>query len=331
MGSWNATCGVSQLPIQAGDTVKAFLLIQHEWNHELRGSGTVYNTEYFRPWFFPVTASYNSYGSIENIKNDWNSQYMLKSFQRWLKDGKIKILDNEECEINSPEIDEFKTLDDVFDCVERGAVLVNFKKSELNKEKTEWISSPGTLKVGLFMVLNSVFEDLVTEAEKYFNSKNILGSYYKKDWNEIREKAIDASKKIRETTNLQNSNTDPIQNFDNIDGIELVKTFHIEQFLCDMMQEHKVFKHYISVIKDPSVDLFNFFEKHEEIHLFCISMMHLRKMFIPQTGSQSEGYNFYKKLAKSMLSHIKIVDEERKASDRQYRLSLKKEKAKQLK
>jgi len=72
MGCWNATCGLSQLPIHHGDHVVGFLL-EGRGNSgrnegHLGAGGYCYSTDLFAPLFIPVFGKYDDYGSIEDIK-----------------------------------------------------------------------------------------------------------------------------------------------------------------------------------------------------------------------------------------------------------------------
>lgn len=68
MGSWNATCGLSQTPILEGDLVKVFLLSPSvHYESTLTGNGFCYPEGLFRPLFLPIEGVYNSYGSITEV------------------------------------------------------------------------------------------------------------------------------------------------------------------------------------------------------------------------------------------------------------------------
>ena len=68
MGSWNATCGVTQLPIKEGDRVVLVPLVVK--NHDflsrspLSGSGSVDNDLIAQPFTLPLLGAYNGYGGI---------------------------------------------------------------------------------------------------------------------------------------------------------------------------------------------------------------------------------------------------------------------------
>ena len=60
MGCWNKTCGISNLPIYAGDPVYVFLL------EESKHSNHCYSNHLYSPVLVPFHSYYNDYGSGEN-------------------------------------------------------------------------------------------------------------------------------------------------------------------------------------------------------------------------------------------------------------------------
>jgi hypothetical protein len=304
MGCWNGTCGISQLPILAGEKVKAFLLIQSDYNKEIKGSGTSYPSEYFLPWFFPVSAEYNDYGSVENIVMDWNAKYMLKTFKGWLKTNEVKILDDD-AEINSPDIEEFEKLEDVFACVERGALVIKDHHTIWDENSKSWIASENSyIKIGIFMVLETVFNDLIVECDRFIHTED--NEYYFKEDRKNKTKVIKFINEIR--TNVGSEKT-----MDKSEGC--LRDILIRAFIGDAPVPDKEysFGHYKTLLYDPKkVSVEDFINKLEESKSISISMKYLRKMWIPQTGggSQSEELSFNKVLTESMLNRIKIRQDE---------------------
>lgn len=68
MGSWNGTCGLTQLPIHSGDPVKLVFLKKSSYAEDsFKGGGFCYEDRLFEPLFTPIEGIYNDYGCIENI------------------------------------------------------------------------------------------------------------------------------------------------------------------------------------------------------------------------------------------------------------------------
>jgi hypothetical protein len=82
MGCWNETCGLTQMPICAGDPVRMFLIVENRLLH--RGSKDVcisYGSESWRPFGLPLKGTYDEYGRIENIEEDCMSDFLLESIR----------------------------------------------------------------------------------------------------------------------------------------------------------------------------------------------------------------------------------------------------------
>lgn len=283
MGCWNGTCGVSQIPILSGMKVKAYLILQSPYAEAIGGAGVCYTTAHFRPWFLPVNAEYNDYGSVENIEMDWNASYMLSKFQQWLKKGDVRILENDECEINSPDIEKFTKLEDVFDCVERGALVFKHGKKEL--------------RVGMLLVLDGIFTAMVNEATRYISSKSC---YWEKHDKEERKKFHASAVKVRETASKEKSKDTELY--------ELLYEMQLDLRLGGLIEENLAFKHYKEEIANPKgVDIDTLCDALEKNARFCLTMDVLRKLWIPQTGqgSQTEILSFNKVLGEAMIEHVK--------------------------
>lgn len=291
MGCWNGTCGISQLPITAGAKVKTFLMLQSEFSDSICGSGVCYATAYFRPWFLPVNAKYNDYGSIENIQSDWNSTYMLETFQNWLKEGKVKLLAGD-AEINDPGIRKFKTLDDVFDCVERGALLYSCNFPKFDHKQKKYVPNKSFLKIGMFMVLENIYDGLLQESVRFLGLPE--NKYYAERKDEDFQKALVTINKFRSPKTKT-------------DLDELIGSVYVDRLLGDLSEESWAFKHYKTLLFHPTkVKVDEFFAKLDEARNIGTSMTYLRKLWIPQTGqgSQSEELSFNTALSQSTLKHI---------------------------
>jgi len=78
MGSFNATCIVSGLPIQAGDAVRYLALTESKHNPSNKWSCYVSGRWQLRT--VPLRAEYNDYGSVENIQPGLVERVFFKSF-----------------------------------------------------------------------------------------------------------------------------------------------------------------------------------------------------------------------------------------------------------
>ena len=86
MGCWNETDGLTQMPIEYGDPVRMFLLVENK--HSFVRSGILYNsTDLWQPFGLPLRGIYDEYGGIVNIQQDIFSDLLLTS----LKEKIIKL------------------------------------------------------------------------------------------------------------------------------------------------------------------------------------------------------------------------------------------------
>lgn len=76
MGCWNGTCGITNLPIRAGEKV-VFLLIALRANNE--ANTYCYSTGWGYPVSLPIRAVYNDYGGVEDIANNAVSNILAKT------------------------------------------------------------------------------------------------------------------------------------------------------------------------------------------------------------------------------------------------------------
>ncbi len=77
MGCWNTTCGLTHLPIMAGESVVMLMLA---------GLDTTPNQCYYynddaSPFALPVEGEYNDYGGLENIQMSDETQHMLATHE----------------------------------------------------------------------------------------------------------------------------------------------------------------------------------------------------------------------------------------------------------
>lgn len=80
MGTWNETDGLTQLPIEGGDLVRMFLIVENKYSCIENGL-TYYSTDLWKPFGLPLKGTYDEYGQIENIQEDILSNLLLESLK----------------------------------------------------------------------------------------------------------------------------------------------------------------------------------------------------------------------------------------------------------
>ena len=87
MGSFNSSGFISKLPIRRGDRVVCFIATENPY----ASIRSLYIPDcHLVPWGIPVRGKYNDYGSIENIDEDYNTDFLRRLFK---VDDVTKIFD----------------------------------------------------------------------------------------------------------------------------------------------------------------------------------------------------------------------------------------------
>ena len=93
MGTWNGTCGVTQLPITEGTRVAAIPLmvkLQDFSGHStLSGSGVVANNRIAQPIGLPVFGTYDDCGGVAIDRRDSGHQYLRTMLQGTAKASRL--------------------------------------------------------------------------------------------------------------------------------------------------------------------------------------------------------------------------------------------------
>lgn len=92
MGSWNATCQISQLPILSGEPVRVLFLQRNPWSMDPPGDLCLggmnyhskercYSTDYWVPRNIPLRAVYDDYGGVEDVEPGVSLDTLWEQFQ----------------------------------------------------------------------------------------------------------------------------------------------------------------------------------------------------------------------------------------------------------
>ena len=83
MGCWNATCNISNLPINYGDKIVLIPLVKIK---EKASFNNCYPTGTFVPYAFPIVGSYDDYGGIEKVISFPENEKLLRSYEYFFED-----------------------------------------------------------------------------------------------------------------------------------------------------------------------------------------------------------------------------------------------------
>lgn len=109
MGCWNETCGLSSLPIRAGDEIALIALY---------GSGELG----YSPMCVPIYGEYDDYGGIKNIQNQLTVNLLFNEMNRLIGTGKLYIPMSEDEPSEWDKEKHFKSSKDMLDCITQGYI-----------------------------------------------------------------------------------------------------------------------------------------------------------------------------------------------------------------
>lgn len=173
MGSWNATCMVSNLPIEYGDDVKVIILKSKRsktYKEMPEESSFCYSDTLYSPLFLQFDAKYNDYGAVQDIVENYNTEIIMDNFRK--SSSKIKFEGNEHNEY---------TLYDIIEGIERGSLFFYKKLSNFEQSYLSMLSDRDDL--------GHIKKELEESNKVFFRPSNITFALIRKDiWDEIVDK-----------------------------------------------------------------------------------------------------------------------------------------------
>lgn len=322
MGCWNGTCGVTNLPIRAGDKVMA-VLVRIPYRNKLDDmSGACYSTD--QAW--PVTAGfegvYNDYGGIEELVDSPVLDEIEKRFN--VEDA---------CEfINDVvERDEFYYPDAYWD-------MVSYHKHVAKHEGREYVepvkgeNGEGRDGLGLWMCHKSVWDDLTRSSELRTGWGGVHPfSYYKDSFTEYFNKLqeaieMEARWKKRDEENPSEEIDDFMEEYKDDYFFSKIFVSRLPFATCigsrdsgsDMTEDLRGYAPIIEdmiinkklPVDDPSMS--QFVDRLCESRAMNLVLTNLRKNWYPTSGkgSQANPYGWYVKLMESMNKVMKAQEAE---------------------
>ena len=316
MGCWNATCGVTNLPIRAGDKVMA-VLVRIPFHNKLTDmSGACYTSD--QAW--PVTAGfegeYNDYGGIENLVDSPVLQEIEKRFG---------VEDAEEFINDVVERDEFYYPGAYWDMVDYHKMVAKHEGREY-VEPVKGENGEGCDGLGLWMCHKSVWDDLTRSPELR------IGWGQKHPFDYYRDAFPEYYSKLAEAIEME-------KRWKGMDGYDDVAEEYKDDYFfskifvsrnpfataigaresgSDMVEDLVGYAHIIEdmvikqklAIDDPK--LVSFVDRLCESRAMNLAIGALRKNWFPSSGkgSQANPYAWYVKLMESMTKVMKAQEEE---------------------
>lgn len=144
MGNWNATCGITQLPIRHGERVALIpvLVKQHDFlaRDTVLGSGAVENNLFAHSASFPVFGTYDGGGGISIDGQDVGRKHFLSLLHTLVSEK--RLMDSGD-DARPKEVTRFDEAE-VFGTLSRGRLLV-----KMPNQRKAWLVEMRTLYEGL--------------------------------------------------------------------------------------------------------------------------------------------------------------------------------------
>jgi hypothetical protein len=322
MGCWNNTCMISNLPIISGEKVKLVILGNNYAEESIIGrSGYCYSNGMLSPLFLPISGTYNDYGGIEHVVQDFNYNIISESLHKQFGNT-IKV--------DRDDVKENWTLEDFLDGIERGCcdrMVYQGKKTKEFKDAIEEIES---------------LKDIIDEKEKSIKVKALIKSVGEPindelmwlpvniSWVMIREDIWNEVIKItNSTTDIWSSKNKYglylnqefegwIQQLNEINDPDIDQHEKMMRIIRSSMDDNRLFSlpegggnlnkisytEYCKTILDNSDLLEDFKIQLLEFKTICKFLEASRKgwMIQPGQGSQHHGWEEHKKLAQSIIN-----------------------------
>jgi hypothetical protein len=298
MGCWNGTCGISQIPITAGERVACFFL-KHNKHSDNGGSGFCYSDNQYCPITMPIFGEYDDYGCVEKI--DKNGDFVLEHIQKLVKKGDLII----QCDRFGMQKNEINSYETLFELLHDSLIVT--KQNEV---------------IGFMLVLEDIYNELINEignndcSNTYLKYKPML----KHSALQLTTFFIDNRKKLQEIENkikeLEENDPDS-KEISQLNDEKIISFFEIKittgendfQFKFDNYRKYEL-KYYLEkVIITGDIEMI---DAMVDFCLFDEAIELGRKMWTPQcgAGSQSRCYSIHKIIATSILKKIEQVKQE---------------------
>lgn len=301
MGCWCETDGVTQLPINHGDKVRLFIIINNGYD-DIDGGGQCYSNDIWSPLCPPIQGTYDDYGGVENIKNDEYAKNLLKV----LKDKMLPVEDKYDNEEKTSVND--MSLEQALRWIERGRA-----------KSTGYKGKP--VVIGQMMVLEEVYQAMINfdPIEAYHNWSE--KSYFYMPTSEMLKKEltdwyVEKLASYATFTELSKKAKSTDEKLSNIADMMLELS---DGRLFSDYKDHamKTFKNLLVAEIKKGTDVSSkkvqkIFKSSLDMTMFSRAMSHARKAWAPQSGkgSQNNELQIYKLLADATNSIVTAREKE---------------------
>lgn len=347
MGCWNGTCGISQLPILAGEKIRVFILKPSSGTNKFvtNPNSFVYSTDMFDALGVPFVAEYDDYGSVENVVEDYNSKIIhaalkdmvvLPKNKPFSKGDDVQLngkshfeivdIQDDMVSVKLSYDDETKIVpisdirhdngedfyDDIGDLAHT-IRLIERNVFEINNKIWAPFGYNKTAIPGLFYVRENIWQAMTADIEE--ENEYSFGAKSRKTWLKLIDDFINILKTMVDEMNGDDEEKRKISEFRMIMGIESLgnrdnPVGYMFRTHSDVFPAILYKEPLVEAIKNDDID----FAKQMLIDILDTTMVlgamsHMRKPLIPQCGqgSQSTGEDYHEALNKVIATEIDSI------------------------
>jgi len=276
MGCWNHTDAMTQMAICHGDPVRGIFIVRQD---QLGAGGTHYSSDWWAPAFLPIEGEYNDYGGIENVKRDWNVDYI----EQWLKNHALEIPEGQNQYHERAVVREELDIDRALEAINDERLLI--PGIDFSTERP--IST--SVSVSFVMIHEDVWQTAIAERKGYNKISSV------KNYTDKLEEAI--KKDIETQVMLEQIIEESKLTEKKIDIGSITRSFTSVLFRekLGLIAQHP--NKSLSAYTDIEYARSDLAERFAELMMCCGAMEKLRRVWLPPTsvGSQSDDEDVMRK------------------------------------
>jgi hypothetical protein len=299
MGSWNATCGVTQLSICRNDPIMLFFLVARQ-TRKTNHDGFFAPHSMWTPRYLPISGVYDDYGGVEDVVENISHSYLLSH----IKDELVQARLGGWSQATNGDEDAHPT-----DQLELDHITVEDLIKEIGHSRLWLPGFSSSVPVGMMMVHTWAWDHLTLSVERDWTGDLSL--------QQVKQQGLVYYRSLRELTAMYDStelmwrrqeivpftSMWSVFNGDSVHSDSLGSTIY---GLGDLRFEFESLSRNNRPESDPQV--LELIEATSRMLMFDSNLDHLRKMWMPQNGLGSQRCNQQAHLELNQLMQSKIKE-----------------------
>jgi hypothetical protein len=316
LGSWNETCGISNLPIRHTDKVRVFILADNRrTTHRGGGGGFCYPEDCWTPYALPIQGKYNDYGSVEEVVDNYTARILFDKITSSVLHEDSEETEHHHVDLKNPDLD-------------WEGIVTSISQEEMKIKN---------VNLGVVFVLEDIYQAMISmnrissTSDKggylYEPISSIIDKEIPEFYRKIAEKAISKKKLQEQLSAIKNGEITGSQSIkdqlsfslllEEIDGdynsiLSSTISNHKSRYFIFYKEELEKLALEGKTLEDENVQLI--FNELKEFACFNFALSSLRKGWQPQfgKGSQDSDYEAHIKLMGAVASFCakKIAEHE---------------------